>query len=233
VEEQLSLGFAHEPASGRADFLPGRANREALGLIEAWPDWPARGLLLVGPAGSGKSHLAAIWCANAGAPRIEAARLGMADADRLSASPAASVEDLHAGPLDEAALFHMLNLAVERGTRLLLTSRLPPRGLGLTLPDLESRLRAMRIARLGAPDDELLRQVLTKLFADRQIAVDQAVIAFIATRMERSFAAAGEVVARLDRAALAAGRAVTRRLAGEVLAGMEGAQTSLWPDGEP
>ena len=114
-----------------------------------------------------------------------------------------AVEDLHDGPIDEPALFHLLNLAGERDAKVLITSRDGPGTVPLTLPDLISRLRAMQLATLGAPDDDLLRRVLTKLFADRQIEVDPGVIGYIATRMERSFAAASRIVAALDRAALA------------------------------
>ena len=214
---QLTLGFPHEPTTGRADFLSGRANLEALAVIEAMPEWPLRGVLLVGPEGSGKSHLAAIWCAFPGAARIAARDLTRDDADRLTAGGAVAVEDLHAGPLDEAALFHLLNLAAERDAKVLITSRAGPGELPLRLPDLVSRLRAMRLDVLGAPDDGLLRRVLAKLFADRQLDVDPGVIDYIATRMERSFAAANRLVASLDGAALAGGRGITRKLASEVL----------------
>lgn len=214
---QLTLGFPHEPTTSREDFVTGRANAEALAVIEAMPEWPLRGVLLVGPEGSGKSHLVSIWSGFPGAAVIAARDLAPDDADRLTAGGAAAVEDLHDGPLDEAALFHLLNLAIERDAKVLITSRDPVAMLGLTLADLVSRLRAMRLVTLGAPDDNLLRRVLMKLFADRQLQVDPAVVTYIATRIERSFAAANRVVAALDHAALAGGRGVTRRLAAEVL----------------
>ena len=231
---QLTLGFPHEPTSGRADFVTGRANAEAIALIEALPDWPVRGALLVGPEGSGKSHLASIWCEFPGAARIAAKGLTRDDADRLTAGGVVAVEDLHDGPIDEPALFHLLNLAGERDAKVLITSRDGPGTLRLTLPDLVSRLRAMRLVTLGAPDDELLRRVLTKLFADRQLDVDPSVIGYIATRMERSFATANRIVAALDRAAMAEGRGVTRKLAAEVLGEIaDDAQGDLWDDGPP
>ena len=214
---QLTLGFPHEPTTSREDFIAGRANAEALAIIEAMPEWPLRGLLLVGPEGSGKSHLVSIWSAFPGTAVIAARDLTSDDADRMTAGGGVAVEDLHDGPVDEAALFHLLNLAVERDARVLMTSRDPVAGLGLALPDLVSRLRAMRLVTLGAPDDNLLRRVLMKLFADRQIQVDPAVVSYIATRIERSFASANRVVAALDKAALAGGRGVNRRLAAEIL----------------
>ena len=214
---QLTLGFPHEPTTSREDFVAGRANAEALAVIEAMPEWPLRGVLLVGPEGSGKSHLVSIWSGFPGAAVIAARDLTSDDADRLTAGGVAAVEDLHDGPVDEAALFHLLNLAAERDAKVLVTSRDAVAALGLTLPDLVSRLRAMRLVTLGAPDDNLLRRVLMKLFADRQLQVDPAVVSYIATRIERSFASASRVVAALDRAAFASGRGVTRRLVSEVL----------------
>ena len=131
---------------------------------------------------------------------------------------AVAVENLHAGPLDEAALFHLLNLAGERQAPVLLTSRTAAAALPVKLPDLASRLRAARPVDLGAPDDDLLRRVIVKLFADRQLAVDSAVVDYIALRMERSLQGANAIVADLDREALAAGVPVTRRLAAGALA---------------
>jgi chromosomal replication initiation ATPase DnaA len=231
---QLTLGFPHEPTTGRADFVAGRANLEAIALIEAMPDWPLRGVLLVGPEGSGKSHLVSIWCEFPGAARIEAKDLVREDADRLTAGGVVAVEDLHEGPVDEAAVFHLLNLAAERDASVMITSRAGPGELPLTLPDLISRLRAMRLVTLGAPDDDLLRRVLTKLFADRQLNVDPGVVSYIATRMERSFAAANRIVAALDRAALVGSRGVTRKLAAEVLGDLaDDSQGDLWDEVPP
>jgi chromosomal replication initiation ATPase DnaA len=161
---------------------------------------------------------------------IAARDLGMAEADGIGG--AVAVEDLHAGPLDQKALFHLLNLANERGTAVLLTSRVWPAALPLGLPDLASRLRAMQPVELAEPDDDLLRRVLTKLFADRQLAVDATVVDFIVVRMERSLAAANALVERLDHEALAAGGAVSRRLAGIVIAEMFDRQPDFWPEAD-
>jgi chromosomal replication initiation ATPase DnaA len=223
VPRQLILDLPHLPAMGRADFVTGEANRAAVALIDRWPDWPARTVLVTGPAGSGKTHLAAIWQSDSGAAATSAVRLADADAEALVARGAVLVEDLHAAGRDERALFHLLNLARERGAAVLMTSREPAAGLRIALPDLASRLRAATPAELAAPDDDLLKRVLTKLFADRQIAVEPAVIAYVATRIERSLEAANRVVAWLDRESLAGGRAVTRPLAGEAVVALFGA----------
>lgn len=230
---QIPMNLPHEAGFSRADFVTGRANREALDIVDGWPDWPEPGVLLVGPGGSGKSHLAAIWRSMSGANGIAGAALSERDADRLAATGAIVVEDLHIGPIDEAALFHLINAARERKAALLLTSRLGSGQLGLRLPDLVSRLRASRLASLHEPDDELLRSVMTKLFADRQIAIDPAVIEFLLVRMERSLAAANHLVAALDQTALARNSAITKRLAGEVISDFEARQNNLWDDPEP
>ena len=134
------------------------------------------------------------------------------------------------GPLDEAGLFHLINLSGERRVPLLMTSRLPASALRVRLPDLASRLRAARPIELGAPDDALLRLVLVKLFADRQLTVDAGVIETIVTRMERSLEAANRIVAELDREALAGGRAISRRLAAETLAQVIDHQPDLFAE---
>jgi chromosomal replication initiation ATPase DnaA len=224
---QLPLDLPHRPAMARADFLVGAANEAAIALIDRWPLWPDRGALIAGPVGSGKSHLVEIWRAASGATVFAAAELSTAETARCGA--AVAVEDLQAGPFDEKALFHLLNLALERKTAVLLTSRVWPAALPVRLPDLASRLRAMQPVELAEPDDDLLRRVLTKLFADRQIEVDPAVVDYVAVRMERSLAAANTLVDRLDRAALASGRAVSRRLAGIVMAEMFDGQPDFWP----
>ena len=152
-------------------------------------------VLLAGPVGSGKTHLVEIWREASGATRDHArASLDDRDVEALVAAGAVAVEDLHDGPFDEPALFHLLNLAAERGAPVLLTSRAWAAALPVALPDLASRLRAARPVELGEPDDDLLRRVLVKLFADRQLVVDSAVIDYIVVRMERSLQAANALV---------------------------------------
>ncbi len=214
---QLPLSLPHRASLGRADFLTGTANAAAIALFDGWPEWPARPVLLYGPAGSGKSHLVEIWRAESGAEALRAAELTIESAEDSIARGALAIEDLHGGPFDEAVLFHVLNLAVERKAALLLTSRLPAAALPLTLPDLASRLRAAQPLELAAPDDDLLRRVLTKLFADRQLMIDRSVVDFIVARMERSFDAASRIVEQLDREALAEARPITARFAATAL----------------
>jgi chromosomal replication initiation ATPase DnaA len=213
---QLALDLGHAESFARDDFLSGPSNAAALGMIERWPDWPAPVLSLVGPEGSGKSHLAAIWAAEAGARFLSGRALADANLPVALATGALVVEDLAAGDFDERALLHLLNLAREEEAFVLLTARTALAGLNATIPDLASRLRAIPAVTLAPPDDALLRAVLVKLFADRQLAVDEVLVAYLLTRLERSFAAAKAAVLRLDAEALRLQRPVTRALAGEV-----------------
>lgn len=218
--QQLPLAFGHEPASGRDDLVISDPVSAAAGIIDRWPDWPSPVVIIVGPAGSGKSHLASVWQRKSGAQPIFDG--GPADPVRLAGQYAVLFEDADRLPLDETALFHVINQVRSAGTSLLITARGWPLTWGVTLPDLLSRLKAATLVEIGAPDDLLLTQVLFKLFADRQLLVDEKLIAYIVSRMERSLEAAQGIVERLDRLALARGARVGRALAGEVLNEMGG-----------
>jgi chromosomal replication initiation ATPase DnaA len=211
---QLALALPHAESFGREDFLPGPSNQAALTLIESWPDWPARVAALVGPEGSGKSHLAAIWAVDAGARFLAGRALGLNQVPAALATGALVVEDLERP--DERALFHLLNLAREDEAYVLLTARTAPAGWNIGLADLASRLRAVPSVVLSPPDDALLRALLVKLFADRQVAVDESLIGYLSAHLERSFAAAQAAVGRLDREALRRKRPVSRALAVEM-----------------
>jgi chromosomal replication initiation ATPase DnaA len=218
VPRQLALALPHAESFAREDFLSGASNGAALAMIERWPDWPDRVLALVGPEGAGKSHLAAIWAEIAGARRVSARVLGETSLPAALATGALVVEDADA-QVDERALFHLINLTRQEEACLLITARAAPAAWGAGLPDLASRLRAIPVVALDPPDDALLRAVMVKLFADRQLAVDESLVSYLITRIERSFAAAREAVATLDREALRRKRPVTRALAAELLQG--------------
>ena len=216
---QLAFALPHAESHTRDNFLEGPANQAGLGLIESWPEWPARTMLLVGPEGSGKSHLAAIWADQAGARSTTAHALTAATVPSALATGALVVEDLKANDFDERALFHLLNLAREEQAYLLMTARTPPASIEVELRDLRSRLRALPVVSLAEPDDLLFRALIVKFCADRQLAVDESVVGYLATRIERSYAAARQAVEALDREALRLGRPVTRALAAELLRG--------------
>ena len=213
---QLALALAHSESFAREDFLGGPSNATAVSLIERWPDWPDRMMLLVGPQGAGKSHLAAIWAEAAGARRVAARSIDAANLPGIFATGALVLEDLSAGRFDEAALFHLINFAREERAFVLMTAREAPTVWNIAVPDLVSRLRVLPVVELAAPDDALLRALIVKLFSDRQLAVEESLVAYLAARIERSFEGVHQAVERLDREALRQQRPVTRTLAAEL-----------------
>jgi chromosomal replication initiation ATPase DnaA len=213
---QLVLDLPHRPAQGRGDFLVAPSNAAAVAWIDRWPDWPGPGLALYGPAGSGKSHLAAVWQARSGAAIVTASALqsGRVEAQRcVFEDGEAALTD----PRAAEALFHLYNRIAARRGHLLLTGAEPPARWPVALADLGSRLRALPAAEIKPPDDAMLAGLFAKLFRDRQLAVPGEVILYLVQRMERSCAAVARAVEALDRASLAERRPVTLPLARSVL----------------
>ncbi len=216
---QLAFDLPVTETFRREDFFVSPANATALAALDAWQVWPGGKMLLVGPQGSGKTHLAHLWIQATGGALIRGAALAEANIPALTERGCVCVEDAQdvAGDPDaETALFHLHNV-VTQGAALLVTSASPPRDWGLRLPDLASRLQAASLTRLDAPDDALLSAVLVKLFSDRQIVVPPNLIPYLVSRMERSLATARLLVATLDTVSLAHARPVTRQLAASIL----------------
>jgi chromosomal replication initiation ATPase DnaA len=204
----------------RAEYFVAAANALALAALEGWQGWPGGKMLLIGPTGAGKSHLAQIWADETGAALVGGDALATADIPELASAGRVVVEDAAAvadSGQAQTALFHLHNLLAQSGGALLLTAATPPRDWGLTLPDLLSRMQATPITRIDPPDDALLSAVLVKLFADRQLAVAPNLIPYLVARIPRSIGAARALVAALDAAALAEGRPITRTLAAGLL----------------
>jgi chromosomal replication initiation ATPase DnaA len=214
---QLAFALPHAESLTRDNFLEGPANAQGLALIDCWPGWPNPVMLLVGPEGSGKSHLGAIWAEQSGARSTTAHAMTAAAVPGALATGALVVEDLRPSDFDERALFHLMNMAREEQAFVLITARTPPSAFDVELHDLRSRLRAVPVVSLLAPDDALFRALIVKYCADRQLTVDEAVVGYLATRIERSYAAARRAVGLLDAEALRQARPVSRALAAEVL----------------
>lgn len=217
VPEQLVLDLPHRPALALEDFLVGSSNAAAVALVDGWPNWTARAAIVVGPTGSGKSHLTNVWRLKSAAASVAAAQLGEDALSEIERTGALAVEDLDRGIANERIFFHLLNLTKEKGHALLATSRTAPGDLEVALPDLRSRLRALPMVRIDPPDDGILKAVLVKLFTDRQLTPEPHVISHLALHMERSFEAAVKVVEACDQLALARQRSVTRVIAAEAL----------------
>ncbi|AZN72421.1 hypothetical protein D5400_15105 [Georhizobium profundi] len=214
--EQLPLELGHAAARGREDLIVSDPLSAAIALIDRWPDWPSPVVILCGPAGAGKTHLAEIW-----RERADASVLDLADSTSRALEAARThpviLEDVDRKAIDETALFHLINEVRSAGSFLMMTSRLWPAAWPVSLPDLKSRLKAATVVEIGGPDDGLLAQVIVKLFADRQIAIDPKVVDYLVARMERSFDAASWLVAEMDRVALSRRVRLTTSLASEVL----------------
>ena len=226
--EQLPLAFSHPSASGRDDLLVSASLEAAVSPVDAWPHWPSPVVVLAGPPGSGKSHLANIW-KNISEAREIHPQAG-ADAARAADRGAALFEAADRRDFHAPELFPVINSVRQTGTTLLMTSRQWPSAWPVALPDLRSRLKAVTVVETGEPDEALLAQVLVKLFADRQLYMDDKLIGYIVNRMERSLDTAQTIVERIDRLALSRGTRITRPLVAEVLNAMDNAERHNGPD---
>ena len=213
--QQLPLVFTHDAAVSRDDLLISDPLSAAVSIVDSWPQWPSPIVILMGPVGSGKSHLASIWQQRSGATDIHPA--AGAQAAELAAHGPVLFEDVDRKGFDDTALFHVINSVREHGHTMLMTTRQWPMSWPVTLPDLRSRLKAATMVEIGEPDDELLAQVLVKLFSDRQLTADDKIISYIVARMERSLDSAQDIVEQMDHLALARGVRISRTLASEVL----------------
>ncbi|TXR49079.1 DnaA regulatory inactivator HdaA [Phyllobacterium endophyticum] len=220
---QLPLDLGHQPGYSRDDLIVSASNMAAVDIVDRWPAWISPVVVLAGPTGSGKTHLAAVWKAETDAIVVDASRIGAAS----GAKGPFLIDDIGSGRIDQEGLFHLINSVRQSGSTLLMTSRKWPANWPVTLPDLASRLKAATTVEISEPDDMLLSGVLYKLFADRQIAVDPNVINFLVSHIERSLSTASRVVDRLDRAALEKKSRITRALAASVVTAMDEGQASL------
>lgn len=223
---QIPFDLGHQPGLSRDDLVVTAANREAAALIDAWPDWPAPVVVLAGPAGSGKTHLASAWRERVDALVFQAGQISHGLSE-LPAGRAVLIDPADEGALDEQGLFHLINSVRSGGGHLLLTARRFAPAWGVKLPDLASRLKAAGTVEIREPDDELLGAVVTKLFADRQVEVEPSVVQFMVRRMERSLSTAMSVVERLDRTALEGKTRITRALATQIMTAMDTGQKTL------
>ena len=214
AQTQLALDLGQREAFGQEDFLVAPCNEEVVAWLDRWPKWPGHGLIIHGPAGCGKTHLAHVFQAISDARVVHAGDIAQVD---IYASPTHVVVEDVESRVNERALLHLYNSVVERGGSVLITSRTSPPPWRLELPDLQSRLNALGSGTVGLPDDTLLAAVLVKMLADRQLKVGEEVVIYLVRHMERSFQAARDIVGALDDASLAVRREITVPLARQML----------------
>lgn len=223
MNRQIPFDLGHRTAMGRDDFLIAPNNQDAVAWIDLWPEWPAPVLILYGPVASGKSHLAAVWGEKANAACVHPSSLNDSSIrDIANAARHIILEDadnLIGNVEGEKGLFHLYNLFKEEKRSVLITLAEPPVRRSFAIPDLASRLRAAPAVAIREPDDVLLGAILVKLFNDRQLRVGQEVVAYILSRMERSFEEARRIVAEADLRAITEKRAVSVPLLKEILSG--------------
>lgn len=223
--KQIPLDLGTRKAFGRSDFQIGSSNVDAVGWLDRWPEWPAPVLILQGAPASGKSHLAAVWQDMTGASAIHPEDLTTKTAEEIFNQGAPLLLDgldpWLGDRASETALFHLYNMLKENQSTMMMTMRMPPSRIDFVVADLASRLRAAPSVSIHAPDDALLSSILLKLFKDRQLRVNEDVITYLLPRMERSFAAARDIVARADQLALAEKRSISVPLMRQVLTAMQ------------
>ncbi|HEX4180141.1 MAG TPA: chromosomal replication initiator DnaA [Caulobacteraceae bacterium] len=212
MARQLRLELRGPSSAGREDFIVSPTNADAVRALDAWPSWYGGCLVLIGPSGSGKSHLARTWAMRVGAEIFTAGKGCDFTAPGALQGRPILVEDAHFGAPDEA-LFHLINMAGDPGGGLLMTAQAAPRTWPANLPDLRSRLNALPVAELPPPDDAVLEGLLRNFFRERSITPSDDLIPYLLKRIERSALSAREIVERLDEAAYADQKPVTRALA--------------------
>jgi chromosomal replication initiation ATPase DnaA len=222
---QLPLDLGHGTGYTRDDLVVSSANEQAVAMVDGWPQWPSPVVVLAGPTGSGKTHLASIWSERADALQMDGRKIG--DSAAYAGSRPVLIDDIDAAAIDQAALFHLINTVRGAGSHLLLTARRFPAAWDVTLPDLASRLKAAATVEIHEPDDLLLAGVITKLFADRQIEVEPHVLQYLARRIERSLGTTMRLVEKLDRLALEQKTRITRALAADAVSSMDEGQSEF------
>ncbi len=224
MPSQLVFDFEHRPALEAQDFLVNSCNQEAVAWIDYWPHWPSPAFVIHGPSGCGKSHLAQVFLARASAVRLSPSKLLKEEPQSLlNGAKACLLDDLdkafaHCNKNElQIALLHLYNTLKEHKSTIMITAKSPPSRWGLTLADLSSRLNTATLAKIGPPDDELLAAVLVKQFSDRQLMINSELVAYVQSRIERSFKALGDFVSIADELSLSKKSSVSLALVRKVI----------------
>ena len=225
IAEQLIFNLNRQGKVGLENFYISKSNQVAVKTIKRWEDWPAKKLLLMGPSGSGKSHLADFWTRTTKARTLEINEISDFNLEELNNNSGFVIDDVdqirmfNKNDKDriEEKLFHLLNFSAQASCFLMMTSSAPITSWGLKLSDLISRLATIAVVELFPPDDDLLIAVLLKQFDDKQIKVSPEVVLFVSKRINRTFESIREFVNLADHLTLKNKRDVTIPFVSEIL----------------
>ena len=215
---QEIFNFEVDISSKEEDFLIADSNLEAVRWVDNWKSWSAPSIVIYGPRGCGKTHLSNIFIQKSGAKKIVPEALSNNSPQSFLEKSNIFVLEYVENNLDQEALLHFYNNTIDSGGQILFTARSAPSHWGLSLRDLESRLRALPSISIGMPEDALLERVLVKHFSDRQLLITSDVVGYLITRIERSLEAASNIVSKIDGLAISSGRPITLPLVREALA---------------
>lgn len=223
MNKQFTLSFGYSSSYDMNDFMVSDCNEEAVAWFEKYPDWPVPALIVYGKSGSGKTHLAYVFAGGEfgeACPIINGKDFSMKDAENLPefiGEAKCVVVDNADACKEEAALFHLYNYIKETKRHVLLTAKNHPSKWDIKLADLRSRMLAALSVGIGEPDDAQMAAVIVKLFSDRQIRIDQEVVVYLISHMERSFSEACRIVKEADELSLSEKRRITIPLIKQLL----------------
>lgn len=211
---QIPLDLSPAPEYSFENFLISDTNRVAYERLQNWPDAGFPILLMMGPAGVGKTHLCEAWVRN-GENRLKCENSG----DVLPAKLFDKniwLDDVQNAP--ENTLFTLINMALNGEVRsLLLSANKPRKNWKIELPDLRSRVSNLPIIEIQPHDDAILEPFLRKLFEDRGREINAETIRYILTYCDRSADGLRKLALDLDAAAASQKKDLTRTFVSKYL----------------
>ena len=225
MNEQLIFKLSRRQAYNREDFFVSKTNSLAVKILENWKNFSSSGLVIVGPSACGKTHLAAVWSKETSAKSYDISTFFGIDLNHLIDEKFIVLEDiekLQLIPKDkrliiEENILHIFNSLSANNGKILFISCKFPRFWEIGLRDLLSRIMTLTTIELNMPDDNLLAAVMAKQFQDRQINVDDEVLTYAISRMERSFLFAKTLVEELDVESLKLKKPIKKHMVNEII----------------